>query len=101
MYNIQWVHNDDPDSIVEQLLALALYADDPEFIQNTMIQYSQHTDNNVKGIAILCFGHLARRFGTIDKEVVLPIVYAGLQDESAIVKGHAGSALDDIQMFAL
>lgn len=43
----------------------------------------------------------ARRFGTIDKELVLPIVYAGLQDESAIVKGHADSALDDIQMFAL
>ena len=99
MYTIQQLHNDDPDSIVEQLVALALYADDPEFIQHTMIQYSQHTDNNVKGIAILCFGHLARRFGTIDKEVVLPIVHAGLQDKSDIVRGHADSALDDITMF--
>lgn len=101
VYTIQQLHNDEPDSIVEKLVALALYADDPEFIQHTMIQYSQHKHDNVKGIAILCFGHLARRFGIIDKELVLPIVHAGLQDESEIVRGHADSALDDINMFAL
>lgn len=95
------IYSDDRDAIVRGLVSLALYAEDPEFIQNTMLEYSQHTHENVKGIAILGFGHLARRFGTIDKELVLPIVYAGLQDESAFVRGHANSALDDIQMFAL
>lgn len=95
------IYSDDPDAIVRGLVSLALYAEDLEFIQNTMLEYSQHKHENVKGIAILGFGHLARRFGTIDKELVLPIVYAGLQDESEIVRGHADSALNDIQMFAL
>lgn len=95
------IYSDDPDAIVRGLVSLALYADDPEFIQDTMIQYSQHPHDNVKGIAILCFGHLARRFGKLDKELVLPIVQAGLQDKSEIVRGHADSALDDIKMFAL
>lgn len=95
------IYSDDPDAIVTGLVSLALYAEDPAFIQDTMLKYSQHPHDNVKGIAILCFGHLARRFGIIDKELVLPIVYAGLQDESEIVRGHADSALDDINMFAL
>lgn len=95
------IYSDDPDAIVRGLVSLALYVDDPEFIQDTMIQYSQHPHDNVRGIAILGFGHLARRFGMIDKELVLLIVDTGLQDESEIVRGHADSALADIQMFAL
>ncbi|WP_438351661.1 hypothetical protein ACP8HI_00790 [Paenibacillus sp. FA6] len=63
-----------------------------------MVRYCQHKNENVRGIAILCFGHIARIHGTVNKELVIPLINNGLKDESKFVRGHTHSALDDLNM---
>lgn len=57
------------------LLSLALYDSDWKSVQDICIKYSDHSDDNIRGIAVLCFGHLARIHGTLETERVLPICY--------------------------
>ncbi|MFD1888237.1 CPCC family cysteine-rich protein [Paenibacillus wenxiniae] len=97
--SLKLINSEDRDTQVNGLLALAYQANDWEFAQERMIRYSEHPDENIRGIAILCFGHIARIHGMIDQALVMPILNKALYDESAFVRGHAESALDDIRMF--
>jgi len=85
--------------MVDGLLSLALYADDWKFAQDICTKYSRHKDENVRGIAILCFGHIARLHRKLDLDMVLPIIKEATNDQSPFVRGHAESALDDIEIF--
>ncbi|MEW4369377.1 CPCC family cysteine-rich protein [Paenibacillus kandeliae] len=96
---LQMLQSSDPKQMVDGLLALSLHAPDGAFAQHMMLRYVQHDNENVRGIAILGLGHIARIHGTVDKERVLPIVEQALQDRSEFVRGHADAAMDDIQLF--
>jgi hypothetical protein len=85
--------------ITNALLRLTFHESDGKWVQDICIQYSNHSHYNVRGIAILCFGHLARIHGELETEIVLPIVNKALHDSNGFVSGHANSALDDIQFF--
>ncbi|WP_312473735.1 hypothetical protein [Neobacillus sp.] len=87
------------ENVIQGLLGLALYGDEFRLIQDTLVRFSNSENENIRGIAILCFGHLARIHGKIDKRLVLPIVNKGLEDNSSFVQGHSNSALDDINFF--
>ncbi len=97
--SLKLINSEDLDTQVNGLLSLAQQADDWEYAQDLMIRYSDDSDENIRGIAILCFGHIARIHGMIDQELVMPIVEKALYDESSFVRGHADSALDDIRRF--
>lgn len=56
-------------------------------------------NDKLRGNAILGFGHLARRFGELDRALVEPLVAAGLRDPSGYVRSHAESAADDLSHF--
>lgn len=96
---INLINSDNPDTIVNGLLSLALNADDGEFVQDLMVRYSQHKNENIRGIAFLCFGHMARIHRSVNMELIIPLINDALNDESIFVRGHAHSALDDIKMF--
>ncbi|MFP4979474.1 CPCC family cysteine-rich protein [Paenibacillus sp. CN-4] len=96
---INLINSDNPDTIVDGLLSLALNADDGEFVQDLMVRYSRHENKTIRGIAILCFGHIARMHRAVNKELIIPLISDALNDESTFVRGHAHSALDDINMF--
>ncbi len=96
---LQMVHSDESAIKVNGLLALAHQADDWEFAQDCMVRYSEHPDEHIRGIAILCFGHIARIHGMLNEELVMPILHKALDDERSFVRGHAESALDDIITF--
>jgi hypothetical protein len=98
-YYIEQINSSNKENVVKGLLGLALYGSDFEFIQNTLVNFSKNKDENIRGIAILGFGHIARLYGKIDKDVVMPIVQNGLRDISEIVKGQSTAALDDINFF--
>ncbi|MGN1400076.1 MAG: hypothetical protein ACI4XL_01080 [Bacillus sp. (in: firmicutes)] len=63
------------------------------------MEFSKNDNENVRGIAILGFGHIARRYGKIDKKLILPIVQEGIKDKNEFVRGHSESAFDDISFF--
>ena len=81
------------------MLGLSLYGENVDFIQEILVEYSNNIDENIRGVAILGFGHIARIHRKMDKELVLPIVKKGLKDSSNFVRGHAENALDDINFF--
>lgn len=89
----------DTRRIVEALLSFAFNDEDWQFVQNLLIRYSNHQEQNIRYMAMLCFGHLCRIHRTIDKDRVLPILQAGLKDEEKYVRGAAEDALSDIEMF--
>lgn len=79
------INSDNPDTIVKGLLTLALNADDGEFVQELMVRYTQHKNEYIRGIAILCFGHIARIHGAVNKELIIPLINDALNDESSFV----------------
>lgn len=93
------INSEESDTKVKGLISLAYSADDRDFAQELMVRYSQHSNENIRGIAILCFGHIARIHRKINKKLVMPIILDGLNDKSQFVRGHSQSALDDINMF--
>jgi hypothetical protein len=93
------IHSNDTKQVVDGLLALTLNVDDFELKQKINIAYSTHENENIRGIAVLCLGHMARIHRKADKKLVYPVIQRALQDGSAFVRGHADSALDDTIFF--
>ena len=80
-------------------LQVSLHATDPAWAEEICVRLAAHRVPNVRGNAVLGFGHLARRFGKLDRARVEPLVRAALRDADAFVRGQASSAADDVQHF--
>ncbi|MFB9327081.1 HEAT repeat domain-containing protein [Paenibacillus aurantiacus] len=93
------LHSGEVKKVVDALLALTFHNDDWKAVQEICIRCSSDQNPNVRGIAILCFGHLARIHGDLEQDKVLPIVRNALNDPNEFVRSHATSALDDIHFF--
>lgn len=88
------------DTIVVRntLVSLALHEPDWRWVQSRCLKSLHHEDGDVRRVAALCLGHLARIHGIIDRDLVLPALYALRDDPFA--RGGVADALDDIEMFA-
>jgi hypothetical protein len=83
------------------VLSAALYATDQDWAQAVCLTLSRHQDGNVRGNAVLGFGHLARIHGYLDEETVKPVIEAALRDSDEYVRGQAWAAADDIEHFLM
>jgi hypothetical protein len=103
--NREWAMNEidsgDTKRIVNGLLSLAFYDDDWEYVEGLCIQLSNHIDDNVSGIAILCFGHLARLHRKLHLTNVMPIIDKALLSNHSFIRGNAENAKDDIEVFII
>ncbi len=81
------------------VLSAALYADDAEWAQVVCEGLAAHPNENVRGNAILGFGHIARSNGRLTESRVKPLIEAALRDDSEYVRSHAESAADDVELF--
>lgn len=84
-----------------RLLPVWLSMDPPGAVdvETVCVALSAHDDEWVRGNAVLGFGHLARTLGRLDEARVRPVVEAALRDPSAVVRGQAVSAADDLTHF--
>ena len=90
----------DTRRIIEALLSISYDVDENwQFVQDLMIQYSDHSEKGIRYMAMLCFGNICRYHRTIDKGKVLPILENGLKDNDACVRDGAEIALEDIERF--
>lgn len=80
-------------------VAAALESDDLEWAQDLCVRLATHPHFNVRGNAILGFGHQARRFGTLDRARVEPLLRAALRDAHPYVRGHGHDAADELRHF--
>jgi hypothetical protein len=81
------------------VLSAALYAVDCAWAEDICIRLAQHYDENVRGNAVLGFGHLARLHGELTQLRVQPLIEKALHDPSKYLRGHAESAADDVTHF--
>jgi len=93
------LRDDDPQRLLEAVLAVSLQDADWRYAQDLCVRLATHPHCNVRGNAILGFGHIARRFGCLDRAIVQPIIEAGLRDEAAYVRGQATAAMNDAVFF--
>ncbi len=90
---------DDPEELLQLVISIGLYAEDPVWSQSICQRLSRHPHHIVRGNAVLCFGHLARRFGALDRNIVLPLIESALIDEDSYVRGQARGAAEDVRHF--
>ncbi len=87
------------NELLLMVLSVALYSDDFEYAENFCIQLSNHEHFNVRGNAILSFGHIARIDGKLNESVIKPIIENALTNENEFVRSQADGAKDDIKHF--
>jgi hypothetical protein len=81
-------------------VSVALADADLDWSTSFLLSLAGHQDANVRGNALLGFGHLARRFRAIPNTAsVAAAIAAGLTDKDAFVRGQADAAADDFQQF--
>ena len=93
------ITRNDPDELLHIAVGVSMSAPDLAWAQEICLRLACHPHVNVRGNAVLGFGHLARRFGQLDEERVKPIIDAALHDPSDYVRGHADSAASDVTQF--
>lgn len=91
----------DPN-LAEKLVGLALNSDEPDTVLSLLAkpQVLNSDDEGVRGIAVLCIGHLARIFGELPKEPVIIVLRSALKDCSIWVRANYDSAISDLKTFA-
>lgn len=89
----------DPAELQFVPITLALTYTDNTFAQEVCIQLSTHNDRMVRGNAVTSLGYLARRFRTLDEQLVKPVIEAALLDRDDTIRELAGSAADEIHQF--
>lgn len=90
---------DDPEELLHTVVSVGLYEEDYEFAYKVIHELASHPHRNVKANAILCFGHLARRFQKLPQEEVKPIIESALESKEEYIYGQAWSAADDVKHF--
>ncbi len=93
------IRRDVPDALLHVPISVSMYPPDCEWAQDVCVRLSAHPHFNVRGNAILGFGHLARVCRHLDLDLVQPIVEAALTDPHQFVRGQASSAAQDIHMY--
>jgi hypothetical protein len=93
------IARNDPDELLTAVLSAALYGRDRQWAQSVCRRLASHDHSNVRGNAILGFGHLARIHGRLEPSVVLPIIEAALVDQDDYVRGQAVAAAEDVELY--
>lgn len=89
----------DPNELLYAVLSAALYSDDPDWAEGICLRLAEHEHFNVRGNAILGFGHLARIHRRLNECRVKPLIEAALRDKSDYVRSQASAAADDVEFF--
>lgn len=88
----------DDQVVIEALMSMCFNINDSKWVQRKCIEVITGKGNDeVKGLAITCLGHVARIHADIDREMVMPVLLECMKDVS--LSGRVQDALDDIDMF--
>ena len=93
------LRNNDPDALRYAVIAISMYDRDWHYAQALCVRLSTHPDCNVRGNAILGFGHISRVHHQLDRALVQPIIEAALTDAHEYVRGHAWDAAEETSHF--
>jgi hypothetical protein len=87
-----------PSVVTEALLDITFNISDWEWVQNQCLQLISNPNEDIRGLALTCLGHIARIHAVIDKPKVLPVLRQIISQDAAVA-GRVEDALDDIEIF--
>lgn len=93
------IRRNHPDELPLVPITIALVSVDRESAEDTCLLLASHENPEVRGNAVVCLGHLARRFRTLDEKRVRPVIESALRDNDEYVRSNAKSAADEIHQF--
>ena len=93
------IKKNNPEELLYVPIWITMDPPDCEWACNICVKLSTHENFNVRGNAILGFGHLARTCGKLEEEIVKPIIEAALNDKNEYVRGQAQDAVSDIEQY--
>ena len=93
------LERDDPVELERLVIEVALGSEDRVWAEYTCAQRARHRSAGVRGGALLGFGHLARRFGALDRRRVHRLVEIGLFAHNELIRDRAESAAEDLETF--
>lgn len=93
------IERGEPDDLLNIAIAVSLNPPDCSWATTVCTRLASHADPNVRGNAILGFGHLARLCGALDEARVRPLIESALRDEDDYVRGQADAAASDVTFF--
>jgi hypothetical protein len=85
------------EKICDALLSIAFYDVDWKWGQSQCLYFLNHSNPEIRGLAAVCLGHIARIHHKLDKSVVVTALKGRLSDPE--ISGRVQDALDDIEMF--
>lgn len=93
------IESDEESRVVEGLLSLAFFDRSPEFVLDHCEHALKDKRRGVRGIAVLCVGHLVRLHGDFEPERTRRLVREAANDTDEWVRGKAEDAQEDIEMY--
>lgn len=93
------ISRNETNELLNAIVSAALYADDPRWAEDICLRLAKHRNFNVRGNAILGFGHIARVHRQLNESRVKPLIEAALRDESDYVREQADVTTDDVEFF--
>ena len=93
------LERDDPFELQELVVEVALRSESREWAECTCADLARHRNAHVRDNALLGFGHLARRFGALDRRRCQRLVENGLFAHHEYVREQAQSAASDLETF--
>jgi len=93
------LRDDDTEALLRAVVGVSMHDDDWRYAQDLCVRLSTHHHFNVRGNAVLGFGHIARVHQQLDRATVQPIIEAALSDFNDYIRGHGHDAADDTAHF--
>lgn len=88
---------DNPATVCNALVRVTFHDPDWRWVQEKCLLFARHSSPEIRGLAVTCFGHIARIHRVLDMEKVLPVLESLLKDPE--IGGRAEDALDDIDTY--
>jgi hypothetical protein len=75
------ISRNNSDDIVYAVLSAALHSEDAAWAEDVYVRLAAHENENVRGNAILGFGHIARIHGQLTEARVRPLIESAFEDK--------------------
>jgi hypothetical protein len=89
--------SDSPVRIADALVSAALHEKDWAWVEERCIRFAEHSDADVRRVAITCLGHLARLHHALHLDRVLPLL--AIKSDDSAIQGTVEDTLSDIRIF--
>ena len=93
------LERDQPVELEPLVVEVALESEDRVWAECTCAQLARHRNAGVRSGALRGFGHLAQRFGALDRRRVQRLVERGLYAQHELVRANAESAAQDLETY--